>query len=421
MKKKIVAAFLAVSMLASMFTGCGNKEIATDNTAEVEAPETPADIAEVDETESVAEEDTNTNSDADTKEAGAEQEKIYAPAIEDDIKDEVLAAYQKFMDENDCDECMFFGMDSSELPLLIVSNGMERFIGLYSSGTVSSVETNATETVGGKLIVTMLDMARTNYYEIRDGKIALLCYEGYDEEAQTYKNYDGNGNEIDNIHDILPDTNGIESIYAQRTFAWNLGEQDDGEDIWYDNVEDAYTHRNESLEAEEKIYAPAIDDSIKDEVLTAYQKFMDENGCDRCLLFGMDNSELPLLMAVRDGTKIAALYSDGAVASSVASGMVNVSNPGKISTHHPNEDDIWVTDYYEVLDGKIVFRGTYYTEGEFQFKTYDINGNEVENEDALWEMEYPEDFKSIYEGLTFAFDETWYNNVEEAYEYRNVR
>ena len=48
MKKKLIVIFAAMSMLASVFTGCGNKEIETGSTAGTETtiPEPPAPQAE---------------------------------------------------------------------------------------------------------------------------------------------------------------------------------------------------------------------------------------------------------------------------------------------------------------------------------------------------------------------------------------
>lgn len=248
MKKKIVAAFLAVLMLASMFTGCGNKEIATDSTAEVEAPEIPTDITEVDETEPVTEEDTNTNSDADTKEAGAEQEKIYAPAIEDDIKDEVLAAYQKYMDDNGWTQCAFIGMDNSELPLLRVRDGGAQAVVLYSDGTVTGCEKSGMLDIEapGKIICQHpskddSDIWVSDYYEIVDGK---MNFRGTYVMGDGFHFYDAEGNQVSGVSDLweleypeYPES--YDSIYEAKYLP-----VDEGGGDWLDNVEDAYLYRN---------------------------------------------------------------------------------------------------------------------------------------------------------------------------------
>lgn len=94
MKRKISVVLLIVSMLASVFTGCGNKETENVSTAEAETQETPVvtdetesmpeeifiDVDETDETESMPEEeivdvDESDEESADSNETGTEQGK----------------------------------------------------------------------------------------------------------------------------------------------------------------------------------------------------------------------------------------------------------------------------------------------------------------------------------------------------------
>lgn len=169
----------------------------------------------------------------------------------------------------------------------------------------------------------------------------------------------------------------------------------------------------------EKYYAPTLSEEIKDEVLSTYQNFMDEKGCTRCLIFGMDSTETPLLMALTDDAKkVVALYSDGAV-TSCESYNLSINHDGRTITNQgDNENGEFQMDYYEVLDEKIVLLGSdvYEEEG---IKTYDSNGNEI---GSIWDVK--KDYgnvRSKYDSKSFALDtpDSWFDYVDDAYEHRN--
>lgn len=150
-------------------------------------------------------------------------------------------------------------------------------------------------------------------------------------------------------------------------------------------------------------YAPEIDDGIKDEVLKAYQEFMDENGGTQCAFIGMDNAELPLLVIKGDKVGMFALYSEGTV--TACSGYnTRISQPGKLVHEGNNEDGNYEQDFYEILDGKIILRASAVYEEE-GIVNYDADGNEIESLNNIWEKEYPVDFESIYEQKYIPFDE----------------
>ena len=251
MKKKLIVIFAAMSMLASVFTGCGNKEIETGSTAGTETtiPEPPAPQAEPASEESLNEPAEPDEGGTETGQEAQEEaitEHNYAPEIDEGIKDEVLGAYQKFMDENGGTQCAFIGMDNAELPLLVIKGDKVGIIALYSEGSVTSCSGYSTRIVQPGKLTHDGDNEDGNYeqdfYEILDGNIVLRAYAVYEEEGII--NYDADGNEIEGLSNIwekeYPED--FESIYENKYIPFDEGGGD-----WKENVEEAYIHRNEKV------------------------------------------------------------------------------------------------------------------------------------------------------------------------------